>query len=116
MSLPIPIYPSNTTEYAANVHIRVKVNGASQKCDFFDWLLGELDSDWPGALPTQRRTGAPPFEDCPKCNGGIYKQPTFSADEIRGVAAQIHATRELPGNLKIKIKSLIKESVCEQRT
>ena len=56
-------------------HIRIEYSGNRQKWEFFNFLLQDLDKDWPFAKTKK--------EACEVCGGCVWKNPRFGSDKIK---------------------------------
>jgi len=91
------------------VHIKLKISGNEEKITLFHWILGDLDRDWPW---NPKANGH--LKICPDCEGGIYINPYFAAEDVKALAKQLNDTGLVNGNLKVKIKRYCKGSICKE--
>ncbi len=73
---------------AAVIHFRAKVRGSTKAIDFFNFVMKDLDKDWPGFDAGKV---------CPVCNGVEWRMPMLKVDEVKKLADDC-------GIGKIKIK------------
>jgi len=85
------------------VHIRLQPKGNAKAIDFFHYVMGAIDADWPFKNHEPEPT-SPPV--CKKCGGFIYLQPTMEVKDVKAVA-------KLCGVGKVKIKYWGEGSKCE---
>lgn len=102
---------SALTSPVLDIHFRVKVNGSREKLNFFHYVMGRLDPDYPLAPPQLRRSDAP-TPICPKCRGFIWYSPTLEREDIEKLARQINASN-MAGHIKLKIRGWRTPRECE---
>lgn len=96
-------------------HIKVRVNGSEAKRAAFNYIAGRRDPDWPWApqvIRKERVNGDAPPQRCSKCLGYVYRQALLTPDEIRRLANQVSACKDIPGPLKVKVKGFHKATDC----
>lgn len=81
----------------ATVHLRLKVGGTPITLEFFDYLMTELDADWPGVEAA---------EICPRCHGIEWKNPDVTPAQLKRLADMCMLK-------KFKIKYWGKAEKCE---
>lgn len=86
-------------------HIKFKISGSKEKIDFFHWLIGDMDADWPLKDTSQLRL-------CKVCGGMEYVNPTFGVKQLRQFVEQIHSNTKLQGVLRLKIKTFKNAEKC----
>lgn len=89
------------TEY----HIKLKLSGSKDKIDFFHTTLADNDKDYPFKSGKE-------YHQCSYCGGVIYKTPRFLPEHLLGFARQVHDSKLLPGNFKLRIKRFCTEDKC----
>lgn len=94
------------------MHVKLKLNGGELKREFFDYAMGKMDIDWPFAPEEFSRHRHFPVVECGKCGGLPWRMPTFGAEQLKRLAAQINRLKELPGHLKLKVRYFDAEEKC----
>ena len=79
-------------------HVKIRIKGKKHNLDFFNYILGRLDSDWPWRQPSKQTV-------CPKCGGVVWKNPLVPEAYLRGAANQL--------KVGLKVKMFITEAQCQ---
>lgn len=99
-------------------HVRLKTSGSQIKRIFFDFILSQIDIDYPNRpecvlkFATHTRKTNPP--QCLTCGGRPWTNPLWKDEHLKKLARQINAFRDLPGQFGVKIKRFELESKCPQ--
>lgn len=96
-----------------DIHVRIKLNGSVEKREFFHWVVGGLDRDWPWCPKSLKLTSsvAEPYY-CTVCQGIEWRNPNLREPAIKAIAAQINSYPGLPGHLKIKFRHFAEAPSC----
>lgn len=90
------------------MHIRATIRGASRKQALLHHILRDIDKDWP------MHPDAPEME-CTVCHGLEWKCPVISPSDIYRLAAQISSYSRMAGEVKFKLKTMLRETGCAEQ-
>lgn len=98
---------------SSHVHLRLKTHGNQLKREFFNFLCGWIDSDWPQA-PEELQRYSRHSRFCTKCGGDIWANPAFDLVDLAHLADQVDQTDQLPGKFGVKVKALLTQQQCAE--
>lgn len=97
-------------------HTRLKVSGSQIKRVFFDFVLSQVDVDYPFRpecllrFAVHTRKENPP--QCATCGGRPWINPLWQAEHLKKLARQINSYRDLPGQFGLRVKRFEVASKC----
>ena len=75
--------------------------------------MGQFDPDYPFVQDSHRNVNNSLYDQrCSICDGGIWKNPAISIEEMLRLVSQVNSMKELPGDMKLQIREYGLEERC----